>query len=155
MQYKTIVILDNLLSQLKSTPTPTAEGAGNTAAAGVSGSLSVWDSFVQMLGLVILLIVILIAAYYTTKFIGGMRQGQLMHSNFQVIDAYRISPNKVIQIVKIANKYVVIAIGKDSINYITELDESEIVMKTERDKQPQSFTQILEQLKMGHNPRNK
>lgn len=155
MQYKTIVILDNLLSQLKSTPTPTAEGAGNTATAGVSGSLSVWDSFVQMLGLVILLIVILIAAYYTTKFIGGMRQGQLMYSNFQVIDAYRISPNKVIQIVKIANKYVVIAIGKDSINYITELDESEIVMKTERDKQPQSFTQILEQLKMGHNPRNK
>ncbi len=158
MRYKTIVILDStdrILSQLNSTPTPTAGEAGNTAAAGVSGSLSAWDSFIQMLGLVILLIVILIAAYYTTKFIGGMKQGQLSRSNFQVIDAYRISPNKVIQIVKIANKYIVLAIGKDSINYITELDESEISLKTEQEKEPQSFTQILERLKLGQNPRNK
>ncbi|MDF2510887.1 MAG: hypothetical protein K0S04_753 [Herbinix sp.] len=155
MQHKTIVILDSILSQLKTTPTPAAEDAQSNVAAGVSGSVSTVDSFIQMLGLVVLLIVILIAAYYTTKFIGGMRQGQLKHSNFQVIDAYRISPNKVIEIVKIANKYVVIAIGKDSINYITELDEAEVLIKTEPGKELQSFTQTLDRLRKGHNPSNK
>lgn len=155
MQYKTIVILDSILSQLKISPTPADSEAGNKVAAGGSNSLSTWDSFIQMLGLVILLIVILIAAYYTTRFIGGIRQGQLKHSNFQVIDAYRISPNKVIEIVKIANKYVVIAIGKDTINYITELDESEVFIRTEQGNELQSFTQTLDKLKKGINPRNK
>ena len=147
MQYKTIVILDSILSQLKTTPTPAASDTESKVAAGVSNSVSTGDSFIQMLGLVILLIVILIAAYYTTKFIGGMKQGQLKHSNFRVIDSYRIGPNKVIEIVKIANKYVVIAIGKDSINYITELDEAEVLIKSEPGKELQSFTQTLDKLR--------
>jgi flagellar protein FliO/FliZ len=155
MQHKTIVILDSILSQLKTTPIPAANDTESKVAAGVSHSVSTWDSFIQMLGLVILLIVILIAAYYTTKFIGGMKQGQLKHSNFQVIDAYRIGPNKAIEIVKIANKYVVIAIGKDSINYITELDEAEVFIKSEQGKEAQSFTQTLDKLRNGFNPRTK
>ncbi len=155
MQHKTIVILDSILSQLKTTPTPAANDTESNVAAGVSNSVSTWDSFIQMLGLVILLIVILIAAYYTTKFIGGMKQGQLKHSNFQVIDAYRIGPNKVIEIVKVANKYLVIAIGKDSINYITELDEAEVLIKSEPGIEVQSFTQTLDKLRNGFNPRNK
>lgn len=116
----------------------------------VMNSSSTWDSFVQLLGLVILLIVVLAAAYYTTRFVGGIKQGQLRNSNFDVVDAYRIGPNKVIQIVRIANKYIVIAISKDTISYITELEESQVYIRDPQSPDKQSFKQTLEKLRNLH-----
>lgn len=105
------------------------------------------DSVLQLLGLCLLLIIILTAAYYTTKFVGRYKLGQLRNSNIQVIEAYRISPNKIIQIVKIANKYLVLGIGKDNISYITELDESEVITHENSEVEKQSFRQIFERIK--------
>jgi len=139
------------LSKLKTTPTPAAGENQDSFVSGAAGSMSPWDNFIQMLGLIILLVIILVAAYYTTRFVGSIRQGQLKHSNFQVIDAYRIGPNKVIEIVKIANKYIVIAIGKDTVNYITELDEAEVSVREEQGKELQSFAQTLDKLKKRMN----
>jgi flagellar protein FliO/FliZ len=109
----------------------------------------VWDNALQLVGLVVLLIVILIATYYTTKFVGGIKLGQLKNSNFIVIDTYHISQNKALQIVKVANKYIVIAIGKDTINFITELDESEVLIRDMNNKDKLQFKQILEKLKIN------
>jgi flagellar protein FliO/FliZ len=109
------------------------------------------DNIVQLLGLVLLLVIILFAAYYTSKFIGKMKLGQLKNSNFDVIDSYRISQGKLLQIVKIGKKYVVISIGKENVNLITELDESDLVFKeTHSDgktAQKQSFRQIIDSIK--------
>ena len=105
------------------------------------------DNLVQLLGLVLLLIIILAAAYYTSKFIGKFKLGQLKNSNFTVIDTYRISPNKMLQIVKVGNKYLVISISKDIVNYITELEESEVQLREAGTKEKQNFKQILEKFK--------
>jgi flagellar protein FliO/FliZ len=112
------------------------------------GSSSI-DNFLQLVGLVILLIIILIAAYYTSKFVGGIKLGQVKNSNFQVIDSYRISPNKALQIIKIGNKFIVISINKDTVNYITELNESDILTQDLNSKERQSFKHILEKLRMN------
>jgi flagellar protein FliO/FliZ len=141
---KTMYVVLNAFNDLKTTPAPT-EAAG--AVEGASNNVSTMDSFLQLVGLVVLLVVILFAAYYTSKFVGGIKLGQMKNSNFQVIDAYRISPNKVIQIVKIANKYIVIAIGKDTVNYITELDEAEVYIRETHTGEKQSFKQTLEKLR--------
>ena len=73
--------------------------------------------------------------------------GQLKNSNFKVIDTYRISPNKFLQIVKIANKFVVISVGKDAVNFITELDESEVFIRDDSTKENINFKQILEKMR--------
>ena len=105
------------------------------------------DNLLQLLGLVLLLIVILVAAYYTSRFIGKLKLGQLKNSNFNVIDTYRISPNKMLQIVKVGNKFLVISTSKDSVNYITELEESEVQIREAGTKEKQNFKQILEKFK--------
>lgn len=125
----------------------TVSGSADQASHGINNSGTGLDSFWSLLGLVILLIIILAATYYTTKFIGGIKQNQFKKGNFQVIDAYRISQNKVVQIVKIGNKYVVLGIGKDTINYITELDEAEVFIREINAGEKMSFNQILEKLK--------
>jgi flagellar protein FliO/FliZ len=147
MYEKTIVLLQATIDKMNSvTPTPTAvPGADNVS--GLTQAGSTGDSFLQLIGLVFLLIVILAAAYYTTKFVGGIKLGQMKTSNFQVIDAYRISTNKVVQIVKIGNKYVVLGIGKDTINYITELEEAEVLIKEVHAGEKISFKQTLEKLR--------
>lgn len=106
-----------------------------------------FDNVLQLIGLCLLLVIILAAAYYTTRFVGKVKLGQLKHSNFEVIDSYRIGQNRMLQIVKIGNKYIVIAIGKDSINYITELNEAEIVAREVPEGPKQSFKQIFEKIK--------
>jgi len=143
---KTIVILQKTfdLNALNATPTITPaispEGSYSMGATNT-------ENFSQMIGLVFLLIIILIAAYFTSKFVGGIKLGQLKNSNFKVIDSYRISPNKLIQIVKIGNKFMVIAIAKDTINVITELDEEEVLIKEIHKGERQNFKQILEKLR--------
>ncbi len=134
----------DLISALNGSPTPSPEEASGAA---FNGGISTTDSFIQLVSLVVVLIIILIAAYYTSRFVGKMKMGQMSKSNFSVIDTYRISQNKALQIVKIANKYVVIAIAKDTIEIITELEEAEVMIREFHNGEKQSFKQILDKLK--------
>jgi flagellar protein FliO/FliZ len=141
-----IMLLEGLdLGKIIGTPTPLPT-VGDTSDP-IPQGLSSYDSVWQLVGLIALLIIILVAAYYTSRFIGGIKLGQMRKSNFQVIDSYRVTPNKVLQIVKIGNKYVVIAIGKDDIHFITELDEAEVIIRESHQVEKQSFKQILDKLK--------
>lgn len=142
MKDKTLVILQEIVDKInKITPEPEA----NTKSVVTSGSA--WSSFIQLIGLIILLLLILAATYLTTRFIGNIKLGQMKNSNFTLIDAYRVSPNKVIQIIKIGNKYVVLAICKDTISYITELDEEHIVFREHQSKEKLSFEALLSKIR--------
>lgn len=145
MSEKTMIVLQATVDELNRM-TPVPEDA-ELVKEGLTRTTSTLDSFLQLIGLVFLLLIILVAAYFTSRFVGSMKLGQLKNSNFKVVDAYRISPNKMLQIVKIANKYVVIAIGKDTIEYITELDETEVYIKDPQEGEKLSFKQVFEKLK--------
>lgn len=147
MTGKTLVMLLESIDMDKIVGTPTPSLQEGSSQELMKRTASSYDSVWQLVSLVLILVIILVAAYYTSRFIGGMKLGQMKKSNFQVIDSYRVTPNKALQIVKIGNKYVVISIGKDNISYITELDESEVVIKEPYQGGKQSFKQILDKLK--------
>lgn len=147
MNNKALVILQAIVDEVNSiTPTPPIETVGEQTQKAIQSG-NAWDNFIQLIGLVILLIVILIATYYTTRFVGNVKLGQMKNSNFKLIDAYRISPNKVVQIVKIGNKYIVLGIGKDTINFITELDEEQVTVRDYQTREKVSFTQLLDKVR--------
>ncbi len=138
-----MVILQAIVDKVNNaSPTPPASDVQATLPSG-----SGWDSFIQLIGLIILLVLILVATYYTTRFVGNVKLGQLKNSNFQLIDAYRISPNKLLQIVKIADKYVVLAVCKDTITFITELDEDSVTARDFQTKEKLTFSQLLEKVR--------
>jgi flagellar protein FliO/FliZ len=132
------------LNELLGNPTPT-QAAQDTASYFEQSSVS--GGFWQLIGLVFLLIIILIAAYYTSRYIAGLKMGQLKKSNFQVIDSYRISATKVLQIIKVGNRYLLLAIGKDTISLLTELDEAEVMLREFPQVERLSFKQILDKFK--------
>gem|GEM_PF-1384591 len=126
---------------LLSTPEPTS-----VPSSGVPGPNS-GNDWIQLVTLVFILIAILFAAYYTSRLVGKFTLGQLKNSNFKVIDTYRISPNKYLQIVKIANKYIAISVSKDNVQFLSELDESEIFIRDDNMKENLNFKQIFENIR--------
>lgn len=88
--------------------------------------MSSLNSFLQLVGVSILFLIVLAITFLTTKFVGGIKMNRDSKSNFKVIETYKITQNKFLQIIEVGNKYILIAISKDSIQYLTELDRQEV-----------------------------
>ena len=83
--------------------------------------LSSLDSFFQLLTLLFIFVVILVLTYFTTRFIAGYQKGKGLGRNIEVIETYKVTTNKYIQIIRTGDKYFDIGIGKDEIHMLTEI----------------------------------
>ncbi len=100
----------------------------------------------QLVGVIILFLFILGATYLTTKIVGGVKLNQIKNSNFHVIETYRITQNKYLQLVKVGTRYLVLGISKDNVNFITELTEDEILNLDQMAKTKVNFSEIMSKL---------
>lgn len=110
---------------------------------GLSGGFSGSGSVLKLIGLIILTVLIILASYYTTRFIGKKQSGGIQgSSNFKLLDAYRINQTKYLQLVQIGKRYFVLAVCKDSITTVAELSKEDIIFWRESATQS-SFKDIL------------
>lgn len=110
-----------------------------------AGSL---DNFLQFLGALLVFIGVLAVTYFVTRWIGNYQKLQLKNKNMQVIETMRISNNKYIQIVKVAEEYLVIGISKDGMQLLSKLDEKSIgAMIMPEETEQESFQDILKKMK--------
>lgn len=109
----------------------------------------------ELFGLLLVFVLILVLAYYTSKWIGKTGAGMTTKNhNITIIETLRLSQTKYLQIIKIANKYIVIAVSKDHVEYITDIDGDQLksfegVMDTP------SFKEVLSKIKLGTNVKSK
>ena len=113
--------------------------------------LLVSSSDIQMIGrlicLFLLFALVLLLAYAAARITGSFQSNVMnKQSNIRVIEVYRISANKIIEIVKIGERYLALAVCKDSVSLLTELDASEI-KEQEKTLEPIDFKQILDKMK--------
>ncbi len=76
----------------------------------------------------------------------------MQNKNIQVVETFRVSNNKFIQIIQVGKKYLVISVCKDVVNILTELAEEELVWKPSQEenrgvKVNESFQDVLSRLK--------
>lgn len=116
--------------------------------------MSSTDNLLQLLGLVVLFIVILVITYYTTKLIGGIKAGQQKKGNIKVLETFQVTQNKYLQLVQVGKKYIVIAIGKNEIQLITELKENELNEPEECLKQDIKFLDLLSKITKKQEDKN-
>ena len=103
-----------------------------------------FESVIELIGLILIFVIVLAACYFTTRFVAGKQMGQKRMGNFEIIESHAIAQNKYLQLVRMGNKYVVLSVTKDSVRYVTELDESEICrMQTDVTARGKSFKEIL------------
>ena len=109
------------------------------AKSSTAGSIS------QLITVLLLFVIVLAVTGFTTKFIANYQKIQGVNRNLEVIETLRITGNKYLQIVRAADKYFVIGVGKDEISMLTEISEEELVRISSTDKGniKESFSEIF------------
>ena len=111
------------------------------------------EAFAQLLTLLIIFIFVLAVTYYVTRFVGNYQKNKLSGSNINILETMRIANNKYIQIVKIGSRVFAIAVAKDTVSYLCELDEDELIYKESSSGKMlinnDNFKEILEKFKKG------
>lgn len=113
----------------------------------LNSTLNSVDNFLQLIMLVIVFFVIMIVAYFVTRWIGSMSNIEGNHKNIRVIEGCRVGQNKFVQIVKVGSRYFVLGIGKDEISCIGEVKEEEIMISEDTIKPLPDFNQIFTKIK--------
>jgi len=84
------------------------------------------QSLFELLGLILIFVIVLVVCYYTTRFVAGRQLVQKKIGNFEVVETFAIAQNKYLQLIRMGTKYVVVSVTKDTVTYVTELEESDI-----------------------------
>lgn len=109
------------------------------------------EAFAQLLTLLIIFIFVLAVTYYVTRFVGNYQKNKMSGSNINILESMRIANNKYIQIVKIGSRVFAIAVAKDTVSYLCELDEDELIYKESSSGKMlinnDNFKEILEKFK--------
>ena len=110
-----------------------------------SKASNIWE----LLGLIFILILVILGAYYISKLVANLKLGQLKDSNFKVIDTFQFATNKMLMIVQVGERYMLIAVSKEQVQYLTELNEDDIVfnMESSQEKRTLNFKTILDSIK--------
>jgi len=113
----------------------------------VSGTI---NSVAQFLTVLLLFVFVCAVTYFTTKFIASYQKGGMQGTNIELIDVFRIDATKCIQIVRVGEKYIAMAVCKDNVSVLCELSEDEIV-RGEHSKGTVSvdFKDIFEKMKQN------
>ncbi len=79
------------------------------------------DSYVQFITVLVVFVLVLAITAITTKWIAGYQKQQSANCNIEVIETTRIANNKYVQIVRVGETYMVIAICKDTVTMLGEV----------------------------------
>ena len=105
----------------------------------LAGSIS------QLITVILIFAFVLFITVFATKYVGSYQKMQGINRNLEVIETIRVTNNKYLQIVRAANKYIVIGIGKDEITMLTEIDEDELlrVSSEKGGNMKETFSEII------------
>lgn len=95
----------------------------------MTANFSALSSFFKLIGLLILLIVLLFATSFVSKWYAGAMSGKKYAGNIKIIETYPIGQGKMIQIIQVGKKYIALVQTKDSVVFLTELTQEDLLIK--------------------------
>ena len=105
------------------------------------------NSYLQFITMLIIFVVVLAATYFFTKWMADFQKDKTASGNIEVIETARISTTKYIQIVRIGQKYMAIAVGKDEVTNLGEISREDLIFKEDSPQDSLKFKDVLEKFK--------
>lgn len=105
------------------------------------------DSFVQFITILLLFFFVLVITYVVTRWVSGIQKVQMTGKNMELVETMRISNSKYLQIIRVGEKYLVIAVCKDTVTMLAELSPDEISPDCSNEGKALSFREILDRMK--------
>lgn len=84
------------------------------------------ESFLELIGVLLIFIAILVITYVCTRWISGYQKQQMKNGNLSVIETIPAGANKMICLVKAGTEYLVVGVGKDEMHLLTKLSEEQL-----------------------------
>ena len=104
------------------------------------------NSYLQFMTVLILFVFVLAITYWTTKWIAGYQKSKGANANLEVIETFQLANNKYIQIIRVGQKYLAVAIGKDSVTMLTEIPEDQLTFSSSTNNEQMSFKELFEKM---------
>ena len=102
------------------------------------------DGVAQFFTVIVIFILVLAVTLGVTRWIGKYQSRISTGNNIEVLESVRISPQSYAEILRIGKKYVAVAVCKEKVTLLCELDKEELdFSKTEEQV---SFAGILSQI---------
>jgi flagellar protein FliO/FliZ len=106
------------------------------------------EGILQLIKLLFIVVLVLAITYFVTRWIAKGQKRVSGSSGIEVIDTGRLTNDKYIQIVKVADRYLVLGLSKENITMLTELSEEEVdSLCLEEKKELPGFSDILKNMK--------
>ena len=104
------------------------------------------DSYIQFITVLLIFLAVLGVTAWTTRWIANYQKQQNVNGNIEVVETTRIANNKYIQIIRAGEKYLVIAVCKDSVAMLGEIPEEQL--KDGNSVQKFNFRELFEKAVM-------
>ena len=104
------------------------------------------SSYLQFITVLIIFVFVLAITLWTTRWIAGYQKSKSLNANMELIESFRLTNNKYIQIIRIGQKYLAVAIGKDSVTILTEIPEDQLVLSDNAQTMVPNFKELLQKV---------
>lgn len=88
------------------------------------------ESVARFITVLLTFLFVLALTYYTSKFIANYQKKSMLSGNMEVMETTRIAQNKYLQIVRAGDRYFMIAVCKDTVTMLSELEPEQLDFKT-------------------------
>lgn len=114
----------------------------------ISGASSI-ESIAQLITLILIFVFVIGLSYFATRLVGNFQKEKLKGSNIKILETMRISNTKYIQVIEIGSKCFAIAVCKDTITYLCELNSDDLIYTASSNTmvKSESFKAILDKFK--------
>lgn len=107
------------------------------------------NSYIEFITICIIFIGVLALTLYVTRWVAKYQRVQNAGKNIEVIEACRIDPSKYMQLVRVGEKYFVIAVCKDTVTMLTEVPVEQLKFTSPDENTNTSFGSLLEKAKQS------
>ena len=118
--------------------------------------ISTSQSFFQLIVVLVCFVVVLVLAYYTTRWLANYQKGRSFNKNLKIIETLKLSPDKYVQIIACGKeKYLIVGLSKNEVTLLGELSEDELIdldtimydNNNNNSNASTGFSQIIEKMK--------
>lgn len=84
------------------------------------------SSYAQFIAVLVIFVLVLGVTALVTKWISGYQKQQSANSNIEVIETSRLTNTKYLQIIRVGETYMVIAVCKDTVTMLGEIPAEQL-----------------------------
>lgn len=115
-----------------------------------------FEGIMTFLSLIFVFVIILFLAYLTTKIVASASFKKYKNKNMRLLEGMNLGPQKSLQLVKVGNKIILLALSKDGVTKIESFYPNELLVSEEEyDNKVVTFQDVFNEMKNGFSSFNK